>query len=139
VVAAFLFFGGVAVAQQKEVAVPKIVTDAFSCLYPSTKLVSWDFDDINYSASFKLDGKAMTLLFDESGALMEVKNEIKHFELPLDVNHLISKEYADWHLGKAMYIDSNGTSYYEAVVEKADQTLVLVFNQHGGLLIKMML
>jgi hypothetical protein len=139
-IAAFVFFGGVAIAQEAEkIKVPKPVREAFSCHYPLINLVSWEFDEINYSASFKSDGIAMTLLFDENGSVIEVKNEIKLFELPLDVNHLLSKEYSDWRIGKATHIDASGTAYYEAVVEKEEETMVLVFNQHGGLLIKMLL
>jgi len=139
-IAAFLFFGGVAIAQQAEkISVPMPVREAFSCHYPLINIISWEFDELNYSASFKSDGKALTLLFDENGSLVEVKNEIKLFELPLNVNHLLSKEYSDWRIGKATHIDASGTAYYEAVVEKEEETMVLVFNQHGGLLIKMLL
>ena len=139
-ITAFILFGGVAIAQdaEKKVPVPPTVREAFNCHYPQINLVTWDFDEVNYSASFKSDGKAMTLLFDEYGAIVEVKNEIKLFELPLDVNHLLSKEYSDWRIGKATHIDASGTAYYEAVVEKEEETMVLVFNQHGGLLIKML-
>ena len=134
-IAAFLFFGGVAIAQEAEkIQVPKPIREAFNCHYPLINLVSWEFDEVNYSASFKLDGKAVTLLFDENGSVVEVKNEIKLFELPLDVNHLLSKEYSDWRIGKATHIDASGTAYYETVVEKEEETMVLVFNQHGGLL-----
>ncbi|HMG89440.1 MAG TPA: hypothetical protein VK589_05260 [Chryseolinea sp.] len=139
-IAAFLFFGGVAVAQEATtILVPESVKDAFSCLYPTISRVSWDYDEVNYSASFKLDDRAMALLFDEYGSVVEIKNEIKLFELPLDVNHLLKKEYSDWHIGKASQINSNGTAYYETVVEKEEETMVLVFNQHGGLLLKMLL
>src|SRR5690242_12832102 len=139
-IAALIFFGGVAVAQEATTChVPRPVKEAFSCLYPDIKIVNWEFDELNYTASFKLDGKAIALLFDEMGSVVEVKNEIKLFELPLDVNQLLRKEYADWHLGKASQIDASGTSYFEAVVQKEDATMVLVFNQHGGLLLKMFL
>ena len=139
-IAALIFFGGVAVAQEAATChVPRPVKEAFSCLYPDIKLVNWEFDEVNYTASFKFDGKSMALLFDEMGAIVEIKNEIKFFELPLDVNQLIKKEYSDWHIGKASQIDASGTSYFEAVVQKEDATMVLVFNQHGGLLLKMLL
>ncbi|HEX6890985.1 MAG TPA: hypothetical protein VF141_09830 [Chryseolinea sp.] len=139
-IAAMLFFGGVAVAQEATgVQVPEPVKDAFTCLYPGVNRVSWEFDDVNYSASFKLDGKAVSMLFDEYGSLVEVKNEIKLYELPLDVNHLLTKEYSDWRIGSASQIHSNGTAYFETVVEKEEETMVLVFNQHGGLLLKMLL
>ena len=139
-IAAFVFFGGVAVAQEvTQIQVPEPVDKAFNCLYPGIKSVSWDFDEVNYSASFRLDGKAVSMLFDESGSVVEVKNEIKLYELPLDVNDLLKKDYSDWRIGRASQINSNGTSYFETVVEKEEETMVLVFNQHGGLLLKMFL
>lgn len=139
-VTAFMFFGGIAIAQEAEkISVPRPVREAFSCHYPLINHVYWEYDEVNYSASFKLEGKAMTLLIDEYGSVIEVKNEIKLFELPLDVNRLLSKEYSDWRIGKASHIDASGTAYYETVVEKEEETMVLVFNQHGGLLLKMLL
>lgn len=139
-IAAFMFCGGIAIAQEAEkISVPRPVMEAFSCHYPLINHVYWEYDEVNYSASFKLDGKAMTLLIDEYGSVIEVKNEIKLFELPLDVNRLLIKEYSDWRIGKASHIDASGTAYYETVVEKEEETMVLVFNQHGGLLLKMLL
>jgi hypothetical protein len=135
-----MLFGGIAVAQENEgIVIPQSIEEAFACLYPAINNVTWDFDEVNYSASFKMDGKAMSLLFDEYGSVVEVKNEIRLFELPPDVNELLSKEYSDWMIGETSHIDSNGTAYYETVVEKEEQTMVLVFNRNGGLLLKMML
>lgn len=133
-------YGGVAFAQdQRSLEIPLSVAEAFNCLYPNIKLVNWEFDDVNYTASFKLDGKVIALLFDERGSIVETKNEIKLFELPPDVNDLIAKEYSGWRIGKATHIDSQGTAYYETVVEKNEQTMVLVFNNRGGLLMKVLL
>jgi len=139
-VSVIILFGGTAVAQDDAgVIVPHEVIEAFGCLYPTTKNVSWDVDDVNYAANFWLDGKAVSLVFDEYANVIKVKSEIKLYELPLDVNHLISKEYSDWRIGKASHIDSSGTAYYEAEIKKEQQTMVLVFDRHGGLLIKVML
>jgi hypothetical protein len=139
-VSLFLILGGFAIAQEKPaVQVPLPIMEAFRCLYPSISHVSWSFDDINYTASFKSDGKAMALLFDEYGYLVGIKNEIRLYELPLDVNHFLSREYSDWRIDTVSHIDSNGTAYYETVVEKEEQTMVLVFNRQGGLLMKVFL
>jgi len=139
-VSIIILFGGTAVAQDDAgVIVPHEVIEAFGCLYPTTTNVSWDVDDVNYAANFWLDGKSVSLVFDEYANVIKVKSEIKLYELPLDVNHLISKEYSDWRIGKASHIDSSGTAYYEAEIKKEQQTMVLVFDRHGGLLIKVML
>jgi hypothetical protein len=139
-VSIIVLFGGTAVAQDDEGGVlPQSVVDAFVCLYPKITNVRWDVNDINYTASFKLDGKSVSLDFDEYGNVTKVKNEIRLYELPLDVNHLISKEYSGWRIGRASHIDSYGTGYYETEIQKDQQTMVLVFNRHGGLMIKVML
>ena len=139
-VSILILFGGTAVAQDDAGAVvPHSVVSAFGCLYPKITNVRWEADDVNYAASFNLDGKAVLMVFDEYANVIKVKNEIKLYELPLDVNHLISKEYSEWRIGKASHIDSSGTAYYEAEVLKEQQTMVLVFDRHGGLLIKVML
>jgi hypothetical protein len=139
-VSIIFLFGGTAIAQDEQASeVPQSVIESFNCLYPKITDVSWYVDDVNYVASFRLDGKAVSLVFDEYANVVKVKNEIKLYELPLDVNHLISREYSDWRIAKASHIDSNGTAYYEAEVQKEQQTMVLVFNRHGGLLVKVIL
>jgi hypothetical protein len=127
-----------ATAQQgTETGIPKNVAQAFEALYPKIKTVSWTADEAHYEANFKLDGIAMSLIFDDSGSVSQVKNEIKQFELPMYVGQLLSKEYSGWRLGKASHIDSFGTKYYETVVEREKETVVLVFNRDGGLMIKL--
>lgn len=130
-------FAGTVKAQDEGDEIPQNVVDAFEALYPKIKNVSWDFDELSYEASFKLDGKVMSLVFDELGYVNQVKNEIKQYELPVHVGQLLTKEYSGWRLGKASHIDSFGTDYYETVVEKEHETVILVFNQQGGLMIKL--
>lgn len=118
----------------KENEIPKNVVEAFEALYPKIKAVSWTFDESHYEASFKLDGKAMSMVFDDYGSVSQVKNEIKQFELPVYVGRLLTKEYAGWRLGKASHIDSFGSDYYETEVEREEETVILVFNSDGGLM-----
>lgn len=128
---------GATAAQDDDQDVPQHIVEAFEVLYPKIHQVSWSINEISYEANFKLDGKAVTLQFDESGYVSQVKNEIKQFELPVDVGELLEKEYPGWHLGKASHIDSFGTAYYEAVVERDMRTVVLVFTRDGDLMMKM--
>jgi len=135
-----LFFGGTAIAQENSGGqIPALVLETFNGLYPLVKTVSWKFDDTNYTASFKEDDKTIALVLDEEGYVMEVKNEIKLYELPPVVNHFLGREYSGWTIYKTSHINSNGTSYYEAVVEREDESMVLVFNRHGDLMIKVTL
>jgi len=131
------FFGTLANAQENEKEqVPANVMMSFHELHPGVKDVAWKYNELNFEASFRLNGKAVSLLFDQDGCVNEAKNEIMLFELPMDVNTMLAKEYSGWRVGKASHIDASGTDYYETIVEKGKQTIVLVFNRHGGLLVK---
>lgn len=133
-----IFFVSLATAQDNEEGqVPTTVMEAFCVLYPRMKEVAWQYREPNFEASFKLNEKNISLLFDENGYVNEVKSEIMEFEVPIDINVFLGKEYPGWKVDKVSHIDANGTAYYEAVVEKEEQTIVLVFNRSGGLMIKL--
>lgn len=138
IISIMVLFAGNAAAQEKDQnEIPPNVVEAFETLYPKVKTVSWDVNESNYEASFKLEGKAVSLVIDDSGYVNQIKNEIKQFELPVHIGQLLIKEYSGWHLGKASHIDASGTAYYETVVEREEETIVLVFNREGGLMIKL--
>ncbi|HTE30443.1 MAG TPA: hypothetical protein VK666_08725 [Chryseolinea sp.] len=121
----------------QSIAIPIPVLNAFATRYPGINEVAWDYNEPDYQVSFKFQNKAMLLTFDETGVVNEVKNEIMMFELPVDVNNLIAREYPGWRVGKAMHIDMKGTAYYETVVEKEKTLVTLVFDRTGELMIKM--
>ena len=130
-------FVSIAAAQgNDEVQVPANVLEAFNILYPKMNDVAWHYREPDFEANFKLDKRDISLSFDEEGFVTEVKNEIREFELPTDVNNLLVKKYSGWKIDKASHIEANGTVYYETVVEKEAQTLVLVFDREGDLMMK---
>ena len=124
--------------QGKSVMIPSSVLHSFTGLYPQIKDVQWSYEEPNYEATFKLRTKVVTMFFDESGYISEVKNEIQLFELPIDVNHLIGTKYVGWRIDKATHIDMNGTAYYETVVRKENESVTLVFDRTGGLMLTML-
>lgn len=132
----FLFV--ISFGQGKSVTIPSPVLHSFMALYPEIKEVQWNYDEPNYQASFKLRNKLVTMFFDESGYISEVKNEIQLFELPIDVSNLIERKYVGWRIDKATHIDMNGTAYYETVVKKDDEAVTLVFDRTGGLMLTVM-
>ena len=120
------------------VTIPSPVLQSFTSLYPDIKDVNWDYNEPNYQASFKLRNKRMFLMFDEGGSVNEVKNEIMLVELPTYVGTLIARDYQGWHITKAMHIDVDGTDYYETAIEKEKESMTLVFDHTGGLMITVM-
>ena len=137
IISLLTLFASIATAQEKdEVQVPSNVMEAFSILYPKMNDVAWQYREPNFEASFKLDKRNISLSFDEEGFVTEVKNEIRAFELPMDVNNLLVRKYSGWKIDKASHIEAHGAVYYETVVEKEAQTLVLVFDREGDLMMK---
>ncbi|MEO5979885.1 MAG: hypothetical protein ABIS36_13375 [Chryseolinea sp.] len=132
------FVSVVSFAQGKSIIIPSSVLHSFTGLYPEIKDVQWNYDEPNYEASFRLRNKTVTMFFDESGYISEVKNELQLFELPIDVSNLIGRKYSGWHIEKATHIDMNGTAYYETIVKKETESVTLVFDRTGGLMLTVM-
>ena len=65
--------------------VPSAVKESFAKQYPNVKTVKWDKEDADYEASFKMDGKDMSVVLDGKGVEKEVETDIKFSELPMPV------------------------------------------------------
>jgi hypothetical protein len=75
-----LLFSSTAIAQQ--VNVPKSAKDTFSKLYPKATEVKWDKENQGNEASFKLNGKDMSVILDKDRKVMETKTAIEISQLP---------------------------------------------------------
>lgn len=124
---------GVSMAQT--ITIPATVLRNFSSRYPEANEVIWSYNETEYEATFRFDNKGISMSFNENGELNVVKNEILRVELPTYVNTLIEREYPGWQFGKALYIDNNVSAYYEAVVEREKESVTLVFDRKGDLMI----
>jgi hypothetical protein len=127
---------GISIAQS--ITIPATVLKNFSSRYPQASEVIWSYNEPEYEASFTLDNRSFSMSFDEEGEINIVKNEILRVELPSYVNTLIAREYPGWHVGKALRIDNNGSAYYETVVQKEKESVTLVFDRTGDLMIKVL-
>lgn len=126
----------VAFAQEKmeAEAIPPDVIDAFSMLYPKAKVVNWKLIGKDFEASFAQNERAMSVLFDQNGNLMIVKNKIDRTELPVPVTAKLKTEYPDWSVKKALRIDISGTSNYDLELEKDGETVNLTCSRQGDII-----
>lgn len=88
----------------------------------------WDKEDEGFEASFKQKGKEVSVLFDATGEIREVENEIGKNELPQYVLDIISKDFAGFKIEEAAKIESKGIISYEAEVEKGKLSFELIFD-----------
>ena len=81
----FVFVGLIAIhlsAQKINTSeVPELVKTAFEKSYPGTK-TAWEKENGNFEASFKKEGKEMSVVIDNKGAILETETSMAVTEPP---------------------------------------------------------
>lgn len=103
--------------------IPSAVKESFTKQYPKVKIVKWDKENADYEASFKMDGKDMSVVFDGKGMEKEVETDIKFSELPMPVQTALKGKIVK----EAAVIKKGGKIFYEAEVGGKD----LLFEADG--------
>ena len=118
-------FAAIEVNAQKMTAdkVPSAVKESLAKQYPNAKSAKWDKEDAGYEASFKMDGKDMSVVFDTKGMEKEVETDIKFSELPMPVQTALKGKKVK----EAAIVKKGGKTYYEAEVGGKD----LLFEADG--------
>lgn len=116
-------------------SIPTPVMQSFTALYPNVKDVAWDYNEPNYEARFKVRNKGMMLMFDESGSVSEIKNEMPVVELPTLVKSYIENHYRGWHISKALHVRVNEEPFHETYLVKGKEEITLVFDKTAKLLV----
>lgn len=119
-----------AFAQQTNI--PKSAKDSFSKLYPKATEVKWDKENQGYEASFKLDGKDLSVIFDKAGKVMETETAIEISQLPKGIEKYVMDNYKGYKItGAAKIVKANGEETYEAEVTKGKDKKDLLFDKSG--------
>ena len=122
---AIFAFATLEVNAQKMTAdkVPPAVKESFAKQYPNVKGTKWDKEDAGYEASFKMDGKDMSVVFDGKGIEIQVETDIKFSELPMPVQTALKGKKVK----EAAIIKKGSKTFYEAEVGGKD----LLFEADG--------
>lgn len=121
--------------EQKEAAtIPADVIDALSMLYPKAKDVTWNPIEKDFEVRFVQNEKEVSLVFDQNGNLLLIKNKIEETELPVPVIAKLKTGYPDWSVQKALLLDITGTSSYHVELEKDGETVNLTCNRQGDII-----
>lgn len=95
---------------------PKAVKEGFAKQYPHAKAVKWDKEDADYEASFKHEGKELSVVLNAKGEVQEVETEISIAALPMPVQEALKGKKVK----EAAEIKKGGKTYYEAEVKGKD-------------------
>ena len=125
IVLAIFAFVTINVNAQKMTAdkVPSVIKESLKNAYPNAKGAKWDKEKSDYEASFKMDGKDMSVVFDAKGMEKEVETDIKFSELPMPVQTALKGKKVK----EAAIIKKGGKTFYEAEVGGKD----LLFEADG--------
>lgn len=103
---------------------------SFAKTYPGVA-AKWEKENGKYEVNFKQDGKTMSLLMDEKGAITETEVDIKVIGLPPTVVAYIKEHYKGKTIKEGAKITrADGKVNYEAEVDGED----IIFDADGKFL-----
>lgn len=116
------------VANAQTSGIPAAAKATFAKLHPGATGLKWDKEDGGYEASFKEQGKTMSLVFDGKGQLKETETDIAVTALPATVRDYVAKQMPGKTIKEAaIIVDAAGVKKYEAEVGGKD----LMFSADG--------
>jgi hypothetical protein len=109
--------------------VPPPVKNGLSKTHPGIT-ATWEWEDANYEANFKENGKSISCVLDKTGTILETETEIAQSDLPKTANTYISDHYNGKKIKEIASIrKANGEVNYEVAVSGKE----LIFDQSGKL------
>jgi hypothetical protein len=110
--------------------IPSEVKRTFQKQYPGTK-AKWDEENGNYEASFSLNKKDHSVLYDKKGNEQENEVEIEMNELPREILTYLKEHYKGQKIKEVAKItNSKGISTFEVEIRGKD----LIFGSDGNFL-----
>jgi len=116
---------------------PTQVAEAFKTKFPTAKSVKWEKEnEKEWEAEFEMDGKEYSANFSLDGTWLETEHEIKNNELPEAVKMTLKNEFEGYEIEEIEISEKTNATAYEVELEKAEQTLEVVFDAAGKVLSK---
>jgi len=116
----------------QQVNIPQAAKDSFAKLYPKAAEVKWDKENGDYEASFKFNGKDMSVIFDKDGKILETETAIEISQLPNGIEKYVKDNYKGYKItGAAEIVKSNGEKLFEAEITKGKNKKDLLFDSNG--------
>ncbi len=112
-------------------AVPEAVKSSMQKQFPIAKEVKWDKEGSNFEASFDLNEKDQSVLFDPQGNIQETEMEIEKKELPIGILDYVKLHYKGKEAKEVARItDAQGSVTFEVEVGGKD----VIFDSNGKFL-----
>lgn len=121
-------------ATANAIEVPDAIENAFKQKFPNAKKVKWEKENkTEYEASFMLDNKEMSAVYNSDGSLKEIETEIAVTELPKAVSDALNKNYPNAKVHEAAKIErSDNSVVYEAEIKVNGKKTDVLFDPNGN-------
>lgn len=111
--------------------VPAAISKSFVKTHANIDSVAWSKSGENYLASYMVDHKHMTALYDVSGKLKQTEKQISLSKLPTPILKYVNDNYPGEMVKKALIITSSkGKTSYAINIKQMD----LAFDSNGKLM-----
>jgi len=115
---------GMSCLVEAQTNVPATVTEGFTKKFPTAKKVKWEKEnDTEYEATFKMDGKSLSAIFNNHGSWMETEWEVRIKELPEAFVNVVTDKYPGFKIDMAEYCETPDFTGYEMEIEKKEGKL----------------
>jgi uncharacterized protein YjiK len=113
--------------------VPEAVQLKVRSLYPDATEIEWDKVKDDYSAVFLTNGKAVSLLLDSEGNILEMRKEIDHAQLPSSISEQLEKKRFK-RVPRIVYVKEGKSETYRIVGLTEKERYRMSFDAGGKLL-----
>ncbi len=119
----------------KATTVPDAVKRAFQQKFPTAKKIKWEKENTNeFEASFMLDKKEVSAVYNSEGGLKEIETEISTSELPQAVKDAFNNKYSNVKILEVEKIEmiSTNSLLFEIEVKINKKKTDLLFDEKGN-------
>jgi hypothetical protein len=117
---------------QKNIDVPKAVTDRMMTLFPQMKTtpVTWEKNGFNYRGTLELKDYPGAAVIDSSGKIILTERKINPIHMPADAKKYLDGQYKNYEIIEVWSVsDDKAKLTYRATVRIKE---VLSFDKDGG-------
>jgi len=133
----FVVFSLFSVSAFSQKNAPENVKKEFARKYPSAQSVKCGSEEANEcEAEFNMNGKKMSVCFDNSAKWIESETVISEKELPVAVVNALNKDYQGFKKGPVEIFESTTMKGFEMSLKKGEKSLEVIFDKNGVILKK---
>ena len=111
---------------------PKAVTDNFAKKFNGATKVKWDSEEKNeWEAEFKMNGKDMSVCFDNTGKWLNTEAVLSEKDLPANVIKAVKEAYPGWEIESVESLETPESKGYELGIEKGKEEMEIQVSSDG--------